>query len=478
MKKILVIVLSVSLAILSFSFSIKATGDRTVLYLDYGNVKIGDGSISGYDKDGKLVTEVNPCGYTITQRNSLQSVNRGISVTDGEQDVEIKNINIARSGENDNAFCVLKNAKTKLILTGENHLVPGTYCAGVEIAVNASLTVEGDGILYTQSEIEAGIGGGSGHSNGTLTINSGTIYATGGMDGYGSGIGGGSSGSGGTITINGGNIVAVGGEYGAGIGGGMLGNGGKITINGGTVTATGGKKAAGIGGGFTANGGTVVINGGSVKATGGEGADDLGNGFNCKTAFAGIHNDDGNSVSILTVPLKEFALVCQNGIDKSSITAGHPDDENLYFYADSNRNIATVYMKDGTVKFINYNRAEFSETNPFINGDERFSKYLITSDKDNVSVIDGFSIESENENCRLIFNGSCVDKLIIIARGDVNLDGKLDGMDAVEAACVAGGMNNDVLAVKLADANFDGVVDNEDILALENLGITTKEPLN
>ena len=418
MKKILVIVLSVSLAILSFSFSIKATGDRTVLYLDYGDVKIGDGTISGYDKDGKLVTEVNPCGYTITQRNSLQSVNRGIFVTDGEQDVEIKNINIARSGENDNAFCVLKNAKTKLILTGENHLVPGTYCAGVEIAVNASLTVEGDGILYTQSEIEAGIGGG------------------------------------------------------------MLGNGGKITINGGTVTATGGKKAAGIGGGFTANGGTVVINGGSVKATGGEGADDLGNGFNCKTAFAGIHNDEGNSVSILTVPLKEFALVCQNGIDKSSITAGHPDDENLYFYSDSNRNIATVYMKDGTVKFINYNRAEFGETNPFINGDERFSKYLITSDKDNVSVIDGFSIESENENCRLIFNGSCVDKFKIIARGDVNLDSKLDGMDAVEAACVAGGMNNDVLAVKLADANFDGVVDNEDILTLENLGITTKEPLN
>ena len=232
------------------------------------------------------------------------------------------------------------------------------------------------------------------------------------------------------------------------------------------------------GGGFTANGGTVVINGGSVKATGGEGADDLGNGFNCKTAFAGIHNDEGNSVSILTVPLKEFALVCQNGIDKSSITAGHPDDENLYFYSDSNRNIATVYMKDGTVKFINYNRAEFSETNPFINGDERFSKYLITSDKDNASVIDGFSIESENENCRLIFNGSCVDKFKIIARGDVNLDGKLDGMDAVEAACVAGGMNNDVLAVKLADANFDGVVDNEDILTLENLGITTKEPLN
>lgn len=472
MKKILVIVLSVSLAILSFSFSIKATGDRTVLYLDYGDVKIGDGTISGYDKDGKLVTEVNSCGYTITQRNSLQSVNRSISVTDGEQDVEIKNINIARSGENDNAFCVLKNAKTKLILTGENHLVPGTYCAGVEIAVNASLTVEGDGILYTQSEIEAGIGGGSGHSNGALTINSGTIYATGGMDGYGSGIGGGSSGSGGTITINGGNIVAVGGEYGAGIGGGMLGNGGKITINGGTVTATGGKKAAGIGGGFTANGGTVVINGGSVKALAGTGADDIGNGNNCKTEFAGIHNSNGDSVSKLTVSLSGFERVYQNSIENAPITAGHPDDENLYFYVTSSQNIATVYMNGGAVKYLSYNSSGFDEINPFLKGDARYSSYLIVSDKNNISVADGFFIEKEN--CRLIYNGSCVDKFEIVIRGDVNLDGNLDGMDAVEAACIEGGMNTDKLALMLADANGDGYVNTSDISLLENLGIASK----
>lgn len=472
MKKILVIVLSVSLAILSFSFSIKATGDRTVLYLDYGDVKIGDGTISGYDKDGKLVTEVNPCGYTITQRNSLQSVNRSISVTDGEQDVEIKNINIARSGENDNAFCVLKNAKTKLILTGENHLVPGTYCAGVEIAVNASLTVEGDGILYTQSEIEAGIGGSSGHSNGALTINSGTIYATGGMDGYGSGIGGGSSGSGGTITINGGNVVAVGGEYGAGIGGGMLGNGGKITINGGTVTATGGKKAAGIGGGFTANGGTIVINGGSVKAIAGTGADDIGNGNNCKTEFAGIHNSNGDSVSKLTVSLSGFERIYQNSIENAPITAGHPDDENLYFYVTSSQNIATVYMNGGGVKYLSYNSSGFDEINPFLKGDARYSSYLIVSDKNNISVADGFFIEKEN--CRLIYNGSCVDKFEIVIRGDVNLDGNLDGMDAVEAACVEGGMNTDKLALMLADANGDGYVNTSDISLLENLGIASK----
>ncbi len=469
MKKIFAIVLSISLIALSASFSIKAVGERTVLYLDYGDVQIGDGTVSGYDEMGKPVTEVNSVGYTVTQMHPSKSLDRGITVTSGEQDVEIENVNIARSGENDYAFAVLQTSSAKLTLVGENHLTAGTYCAGVEIALKASLTIEGDGILYAQSEIEAGIGGGSGRSNGTLTINSGTIYATGGIDGYGTGIGGGSSGSGGTITINGGNIVAVGGECGAGIGGGMLAGGGKITINGGTVTATGGNKAAGIGGGFTANGGTVVINGGSVKAIGGTGADNIGNGNNCKTTFAGIHNSDGESVSMLTVPLSGYDRVYQNSIENAPITAGHPDDENLYFYAASAENIATLYMSDGNVKFLSYNNSGFEKINPFTNGDERYLTYLIISDKNNISVADGFSIEKEN--CRLIYNGSCVDEFKIVVRGDVNLDGNLDGMDAVEAACVDSGMNTDKLALMLADTNGDGVINASDISLLENLGI-------
>lgn len=472
MKKLFTVILSISIIVLSMSFSIKAVGERTVLYLDYGDVKIGDGTVSGYDATGKPVTVANPVGYTVTQMNPSKSLDRGITVTSGEQDIEIKNINITRSGENDYAFAVLKTSSARLTLVGENHLSAGTYCAGVEIAVKASLTVEGDGILYAQSEIEAGIGGGSGRSNGTLTVNSGTIYATGGIDGYGTGIGGGSSGSGGTITINGGNIVAVGGEYGAGIGGGMLAGGGKITINGGTVTATGGNKAAGIGGGFTGNGGTVIINGGSVKAVGGTDAENIGNGNNCKTEFAGIHNSDGDSVLLLTVPLSGFDRIYQNGIENMPITAGHPGDGNLYFYTASTQNIATVYLNGGEVKFLSYNSSGFEEINPFTNGDERFLTYLITLDKNNISVADGFSIEKEN--CRLIYNGSCVDEFKIVVRGDVNLDGNLDGMDAVEAACVESGMNTDKLASMLADANGDGAIDASDITLLENSGIATK----
>lgn len=471
MKKFFTIFLSLCLFALPLSFSVKATDGRTVLYLDYGDVKLGDGTVFGYDSQGKLVTETNPCGYTVTQKDSSKALNRSVSIASGEQDVEIKDINISRSGENDYAVCVLKTSKARLVLTGENHLVPGTYCAGVEIGINASLTIEGDGTLYTQSGVEAGIGGGSGRSNGTLTINSGTIYATGGLDGYGTGIGGGSAGGGGKITINGGNIVAVGGEYAAGIGGGMLGNGGTITINGGTVTATGGTKAAAIGGGFKGNGGTIVVNGGSIKATGDTDADDIGNGYNCQTEFGGIHNSNGDSVSKVTVPLSGFDLVYQNGIENALITAGHPDDENLYFYADANPNIATAYMSDETVRFIGYGSGSFEEMKPYINGDERFSEYLITSDKNNISVADGFS--TEKESSRLIYNGSCVDKYEIAARGDVNLDGSLDGMDAVEAACVESGMNVDTLAAKLADANGDGTVDSSDIVLLESRGAAT-----
>lgn len=472
MKKVILCILILCLTVLPLNSSVKAVEDRTVFYLDYGDVKIGSDGVSGYDENGKLVSEVNAVGYTVTQQNPQKALERSISITSGEQNVEIKNINIARKGENDYALCVLKTASAVITVNGENHLKSGTYRAGLDIAVKASAVINGDGILYAESELEAGIGGGSGKSNGTLIINSGTIYATGGTDGYSAGIGGGSSGKGGTITINGGTVVAVGGLYAAGIGGGFLCSGGTVTINGGTVTAIGGNEGAGIGGGSGGNGGTVVINGGSVKAIAGTGADDIGNGNNCKTEFAGIHNSNGDSVSKLTVSLSGFERVYQNSIENAPITAGHPDDENLYFYVTSSQNIATVYMNGGEVKYLSYNSSGFDEINPFLKGDERYSSYLIVSDKNNISVADGFFIEKEN--CRLIYNGSCVDKFEIVIRGDVNLDGNLDGMDAVEAACVEGGMNTDKLALMLADANGDGYVNTSDISLLENLGIASK----
>ena len=68
MKKILVIVLSVSLAILSFSFSIKATGDRTVLYFVVNRFQIG--------KMRSIVHDVDPMAYiTINDVADIFSAN-------------------------------------------------------------------------------------------------------------------------------------------------------------------------------------------------------------------------------------------------------------------------------------------------------------------------------------------------------------------------------------------------------------------
>ena len=92
----------------------------------------------------------------------------------------------------------------------------------------------------------------------TITVNGGTVTATGG--GESAGIGGGHNGDGGTVVIAGGNVTATG-ATGAGIGGGSGKDAGAITISGGTIAATGGSGSADIGPGGTAMGGTIFLTG-------------------------------------------------------------------------------------------------------------------------------------------------------------------------------------------------------------------------
>ena len=95
----------------------------------------------------------------------------------------------------------------------------------------------------------------------------------------------------GDITINGGTITATGGDSGAGIGSG--GNNeewyydhlgdicGVITINGGTITANGGSGAAGIGSGSYGYCEEVIIKNTVTRVTATKGSDDscaIGNG--------------------------------------------------------------------------------------------------------------------------------------------------------------------------------------------------------
>jgi uncharacterized repeat protein (TIGR02543 family) len=174
----------------------------------------------------------------------------------------------------------------KIILTDDSHLqvTSTTADAGINVSSGSSLSIYaqsgGTGRLTAAAGGEwggAGIGGGRYGSGGTVTINGGTITATG---DHGAGIGGGYQGNGGAVTINGGAVTATGGRYGAGIGGGFQGDSGTVTITGGTVTATGGTYGAGIGGGDYNIGSNVTITGGTVTAMGGSwGGAGIGGGY-------------------------------------------------------------------------------------------------------------------------------------------------------------------------------------------------------
>ena len=178
----------------------------------------------------------------------------------------------------------------EVAVTGDGAVTNALIICGQTKGSGALLAMVDFGGFNFDIEYDAGIGGregvdGSESACGVITINGGTVMATG--NGCGAGIGGGSEGAGGTVTINGGTVTATGGVFGgAGIGGGYYGAGGAVTINGGEVTATGGggdgegsQGGAGIGGGDGGAGGTVTISGGAVTARGKDGGKDIGHGY-------------------------------------------------------------------------------------------------------------------------------------------------------------------------------------------------------
>ncbi len=175
------------------------------------------------------------------------------------------------------AFAIEGSGSVNLTLQegSVNTLQSFTGFAGLQVPSDASLTIDGTGSLTaTGGMFGAGIGGGSvggdGSDAGIITINSGTITATG-----GSVLGG---------------AAGIGGGGGSGNGG----NGGLVAINGGTVTATGLNGAPGIGGGkggtspdsIDGTHGTVSIANDMEYATG-----QYGVGDNYTTAPGGVINN-------------------------------------------------------------------------------------------------------------------------------------------------------------------------------------------
>lgn len=156
-----------------------------------------------------------------------------------------------------------------LYIEGSSVLQSGENCAGIQKEDDGQLTIDGSGSLEaTGGESGAGIGGASGKPGNNITINGGTITASGKAgNGWGAGIGGGKGQGGSNITIRGGNVKAIPGAEAAGIGGGFKGNGTNISIEGGTVYA---ESGGGNGGTAAIGGGRVGGNGENIQITGGD----------------------------------------------------------------------------------------------------------------------------------------------------------------------------------------------------------------
>ncbi len=185
----------------------------------------------------------------------------------------------------------------RITVIGDVHLILADGCTltakhGIHVTGENYLTLygqqKGTGTLKasTYESNNAAIGGNNGQSGGYITINGGTVIASGGA--WSAAIGGGMYGSGGNITINGGTVTANSGMRGAAIGGGDGRDGGTITINGGIVTVNGITSGAGIGGGASGDGGAITINGGTVVVK----ASDIGGGDG---GAAGTFGANGNA---------------------------------------------------------------------------------------------------------------------------------------------------------------------------------------
>ncbi|MBN2878571.1 MAG: InlB B-repeat-containing protein [Clostridia bacterium] len=226
----------------------------------------------------------------------------------------LNNVSIASSND---GIRLEGAASDNITLRGSNYIEAGNSCAGIRVASDNTLHINGTGALDVYGdyfapgignnpddnidsgriiidsgtinayggEYAAGIGSAADNGDGYVTINGGTVNAHGGI--YGAGIGGGDCASG-YVTITGGTITSYGGECGAGIGGGYDGNG-YVEISNSTINAYGGLYAAGIGGGDYGNG-QVTINSGTIHAEGGEAAS-FGTGG---TGIGGGENGVGN----------------------------------------------------------------------------------------------------------------------------------------------------------------------------------------
>ena len=265
-------------------------GVQTALDITYGNITIGDGTLSGYGADGIALTEADPDGYSITGTTTAYTV----TVNGGTHNITLDNVNIAPEAAS--PVSVASGAALNLTLAGDNTLTGGKYeygsesigYAGIHVPTGASLSIGGTGTLTAQ-------GGTYWYSAPQQAI----FYNA-------SGIGGNAvcsaeDAGAGTITINGGMITAVGGD---------LDNYAAPSIGGGYCYDSNAYKSVAYDGTCTA----VNITGGVVKANTVESLNQTG----------GILFSDGNVTVAETFTLTEELTIASgksiNFVNGASIT--------------------------------------------------------------------------------------------------------------------------------------------------------------
>ena len=199
--------------------------------------------------------------------------------------------------------------------------IPLTNSGGIALGhrgrTAGNITINSGTIIANSGRYGAGIGSGSNVRGGIITINGGDITANG-IGGTAFSVGGAGIGGGGIvrewtnpleITINGGTVRATGGFGAAGIGTGQTSTNitpapMTININDGNIRATSGDGAgpmsagaAGIGGGMTEPGENINIRGGTIIAVGGgasNGGAGIGGGGGGSIPGAGGHSGNIN----------------------------------------------------------------------------------------------------------------------------------------------------------------------------------------
>ena len=250
--------------------------DAVTLDIANGDIEVSVNAkgVQTATQDGMPITGV----FVITGTSTTNKlVIKGDSGTAAK--VYLKDLHITVSS----GAAVSVSENVDLYIEGSSVLQSGKNCAGIQKEDDGQLTIDGTGSLESVGgEGGAGIGGASGKPGNNITINGGTITASGKAGyGWGAGIGGGKGQGGSNITIRGGNVKAIPGAEAAGIGGGFKGNGTDISIEGGTVYA---ESGGGSGGTAAIGGGRVEGNGKNIQITGGDitlkkaGADDIGIG--------------------------------------------------------------------------------------------------------------------------------------------------------------------------------------------------------